>query len=404
MERLISLLGLFVMIGLAWLMSSHRWKVNWRLVGSGLFLLFALALVFLKTAIGRSVFSQIGDLFKELLSFVDAGAGFVFGPRFSEFQFAFKVLPTIIFFSSLMAVLYHLGVMQWIVTWMSRGMQWTLGTSGAETLAAAANVFVGHTEAPLVVRPYLARMTLSELNAMMVGGFATISGGLLAAYVEMGIDAGHLVTASVISAPAGLLIAKILQPETKVPETLGRVDVRIPRQSVNMIGAAAHGAGEGLKLALNVAAMLLAFLALIAMVDALVGWIGSWFAQEWSLALGLGYAFSPLAWVMGIPIEDCRPAGELLGLKLVANEFIAYERMGTWLEPGSEVQISERTQTILTYALSGFSNFGAIGIQIAGIGGLAPERSSDLARLGLRAMLGGALACCMTACVAGMLI
>jgi CNT family concentrative nucleoside transporter len=271
-------------------------------------------------------------------------------------------------------------------------------------LAATANVFVGHTEAPLVVRPYLARMTTSELNAMMVGGFSTISGGLLAAYVEMGINAGHLVTASVISAPAGLLIAKILQPEVDTPETLGSVKVAVERKGTNIIEAAALGASEGLKLALNVGAMLLAFLALIAMADALLGWVGAWFGMNWSLALALGYAFAPIAWVMGIPTEDCLHAGELLGLKMVANEFIAYERLGTWLEADSEVQISERTQYILTYALSGFSNFGAIGIQIAGIGGLAPERSSDLARLGLRAMLGGALACCMTACVAGVLI
>ena len=289
-------------------------------------------------------------------------------------------------------------------------MQQTVGVSGAESLSAAANVFVGHTEAPLVIRPYIEKMTASELHAVMVGGFATISGGLLAAYAGMGISAGHLVTASVISAPAALLISKILQPETETPQTMGSVEIQVPRKGVNVIEAAAIGATDGMKLALNVAAMLLAFLALIAMMDGAVGGLG-WLlgfrdasgATTWSLATGLGYAFAPLAWLMGIESSDCLRAGELLGLKTVANEFIAYEQLGRWLHPDSEVQLSERSVRILTYALSGFANFGAIGIQIGGIGGIAPNRRADLARFGLRAMVGGALACCMTACIAGVL-
>ncbi|HRX78723.1 MAG TPA: nucleoside transporter C-terminal domain-containing protein, partial [Pirellulaceae bacterium] len=326
-------------------------------------------------------------------------------------SFAFGVLPTIIVFSSLMSVLYYFGVVQFVVSIMARIMQKTLGVSGAESLSAAANVFVGHTEAPLVIRPYLDDMTQSELNAVMIGGFATISGGLLAAYAGMGIDAGHLVTASVISAPAALLIAKIMQPETETPHTLGTIKVEVPRQGVNAIEAAAIGATDGMKLAINVAAMLIAFLALIAMLDAaiaLTGWAIGFRTSDgestWSLATVLGYSFAPIAWLMGIERGDCLQAGQLLGLKTVANEFIAYQQLGEWTSASSTADLSPRTVKIMTYALSGFSNFGAIGIQIGGIGGLAPSRRSDLARLGLRAMIGGALACCMTACVAGVLI
>jgi CNT family concentrative nucleoside transporter len=315
-----------------------------------------------------------------------------------------------------MSILYYWGLMQLVVKWIAKLMQWTLGTSGAETLSAAANIFVGHTEAPLVVRPYISAMTLSELNAMMVGGFATISGGLLAAYSGMGISPGHLITASVISAPAALLIAKVMQPEVGTPQTRGNVSLDLPRRGVNVIEAAAIGASEGMKLAINVAAMLIAFLALIAMCDAILGWLGdalfgfrdAYGNPTLTLARILGYAFWPLAFLMGIEFDDCLPAGELLGIKMVANEFIAYQRMGEWIahaeqSPATRL-LSERSTAILTYALCGFSNFGAIGIQIGGIGGLAPERRSDLAKLGLRAMLGGTLACCMTACVASTLI
>ncbi len=428
MLQLTSLLGLVVMIGLAWLLSSNRRNIRWRIVVGGLLLQFSLAGLILWTPPGLS--SPVGSwlsggvdvFFQHLELSVAEGSGFLFGmyardgdpelpPPVSLLRsFAFGVLPTIIVFSSLMSVLYYFGVMQAIVTLMARVMQKTLGVSGAESLSAAANVFVGHTEAPLVIRPYIETMTASELHAVMVGGFATISGGLLAAYAGMGINPGHLVTASVISAPAALLISKIMRPELEAPQTMGSVVVDIPRKGVNVIEAAAIGATDGMKLALNVAAMLLAFLALIAMLDGAVGGVG-WMlgcrdasgASTWSLATGLGYAFAPIAWLMGIESHDCRHAGELLGLKTVANEFIAYEQLGRWLRPDSEVQLSPRSVRILTYALSGFANFGAIGIQIGGIGGIAPKRRPDLARFGLRAMIGGALACCMTACVAGML-
>lgn len=414
MERLISLLGLFTMIGFAWLMSSQRRRFQVRVVLGGLLLQFGLALLILRTRPGQLVFDRIGKFFERLLEFVDAGSMFVFGEQFEEHAFAFKVLPTIIFFSALMSALYHLGIVQKIVMAFAWLMQQTLRTSGAETLAAAANVFVGQTEAPLVIRPYVATMTQSELMSLMVGGFATVAGGVLAAYVDLGINAGHLVTASVISAPAALLIAKIMQPEVDRPKTLGRVDVHVPQTSANLIEAVSIGAADGLKLALNVAAMLIAFLALLAMMDAGLGIVGrvtghllgyeNWQDWNWSLAAIFGYVFAPFAWLMGIEWNDCLPAGQLLGEKIVMTEFVAYGHLSQWLKEGSDVSLSPRSVVILTYALCGFANFGSIGIQIGGIGGIAPDRRTDLAKLGLRAMIGGTLAAFMTACVAGILV
>lgn len=412
MERTISLLGYFALILLAWGMSSRRWQFPWRIVLAGTALQFVLAVVTLKTRPGLLFFDAVGKFFDQMLTFTDAGSKFVFGEAFQEHFFAFKVLPTIIFFSCFMSVLYYLGLMQLVVRAMAWAMQRTLGTSGAETLSAAANVFLGQTEAPLVIKPYLPGMTVSELNAVMIGGFANISGGVLAAFVGMGIDAGHLVTASVISAPASLLIAKIIEPETGTPQTLGSVKMVVPPMGANLIEAAAIGTIDGLKLALNVAAMLIAFMALIALGDFCVQWVGDqvafyagWkWADTWSLKNALATAFAPLAWLLGIPWQDCGHAGELLGIKMFANEFVAYEQLSQWLKPGSPVQLTARAATILTYALCGFSNFASIGIQIGGLGGLAPERQSDLARLGLRAMLGGTLATLMTATIAGVLL
>jgi CNT family concentrative nucleoside transporter len=415
--QLISFFGLLVMMALAWLMSSHKRRVSPRVVIGGLFLQFAFAVLILRTKQGNYLFQQLGAVFTRLLEFVNAGSVFVFGEKYQDYYFAFKVLPTIIFFSSLMSILYYFGVMQWIVKWMARLMQLALGTSGAETLSAAANIFVGQTEAPLVIRPYVETMTRSELMVVMVGGFATIAGGVLAVYVSAGIDAVHLLTASVISAPAALLIAKILQPETEQPKTMGKVQVDAPSEAVNAIHAASIGAADGAKLAINVAAMLIAFLALIAMLNFGIEGAGDWlhgrwvFRRDWVLNTGwwslpvlLGYAFAPLAWVMGVESGDCVKVGELLGLRMVGNELIAYEQMGEWLKSESGPRLSERSQMIATYALCGFANFGSIGIQIGGIGPLAPSRQGDLARLGLRAMLGGLLACYMTACVAGILV
>jgi CNT family concentrative nucleoside transporter len=404
MERLVSLLGLLVMVGLAWLMSDHRRRVSFRVVAGGLLLQFIFALLVLKTTPGRALFEQIGDLFTVLLSYVDAGSEFVFGERFREFFFAFKVLPTIIFFSSLMAVLYYLRVMQLVVVGFGWLMQRTLGTTGPESLAAAANIFLGQTEAPLVVKPYVPTMTRSELMATMVPGFASTAGGVLAAYVSMGIDAGHLVAASVMSAPAGLLIAKVLTPETEATLAPEHVVLRTEDAGENLIEAAAIGAADGMKLAINVAAMLIAFLALIALCDGIFGFVGHRFGYEWSLSGLLSYVFAPIALVMGVEWADCLKVGELLGVRMVTNELVAYEQMAEWTKGGSTAVLSERSQVILTYALCGFANFSSIGIQIAGIGGMAPTRRTDLAQLGMRAMLGGTLACFMTACVAGILI
>ena len=411
MERIISFVGLFAMIGIAWLMSSDRKRLNFRIVGGGLLLQFIFALLILKTSFGREQFDKFDGFFRNLMGYVDVGSSFMFNvyPRpgdeglpstFTLLRtFAFGVLPTIIFFSSLMSVLYYLGVMQFIIKGLAVVMQRTLGTSGAESLSAAANIFVGQTEAPLVVRPYVTKMTRSELMSVMVGGFSTIAGGVMAAYVGMGINAGHLLTASVISAPAALLIAKVLQPEVDAPETLGEVRTDTERPGSNLVEAAAIGATDGMKLALNVCAMLIAFIALLAMCNAFVGWIGSFFNAKLSIELLLGYLFWPIAWLMGIESSDCMKSGELLGLKLVATEFVAYDQLAA-----AKGQLSERTVIIMTYALSGFANFGSVGIQIGGIGAMAPERRSDLAKLGMRAMFGGMLACCMTACIAGILL
>jgi CNT family concentrative nucleoside transporter len=419
--RAISFCGLFVMVGLAWLMSSHKRVINIRVIVVGILLQFVLAILMLRTTPGVELFNAINYGFELLQTFVDVGTRFVFGidrsfetktvaDRFFR-SFAFAVIPTIIVFASLMSVLYYLGIMQYIVEGLAWVMQRAMGVSGAESLSTAANIFVGQTEAPLVIRPYLNSLTLSELHAVMVGGFATIAGGVMAAYVGMGVNAGHLVTASVIAAPATLLIAKVIVPETEKPVTMGSVRVEPPQQGQNVIEAAAIGAADGMKLAINVVAMLIAFLALIELLNALVvglGWL-LMFRDEsghstWSLASAFGYLFSPIAFLMGIESSDCLRAGELLGIKTVANEFVAYRKLGDWMAPESTVKLSARTVTLITYALCGFANFGSIGIQIAGIGGLAPERQPDLARLGLRAMLGGALANCMTACVVGVVM
>ncbi len=410
MERLISLLGLVVMMGLAWAMSEHKKQVNLRVVWGGLLLQLVLAVFILKTSIGAAIFQSIGDFFTATLGFVDAGTSLVFGEEYLHHFFAFKVLPTIIFFSSLMSILYYLGIIQKVVEAFAYVMQRTLGTSGSETLAAAANIFVGQTEAPLMVRPYISSMTKSELMALMVGGFATIAGGVLVAYVGMGIDAGHLVAASVISAPAALLISKLMIPETEQSMTKGHVELSVDEKHVNVVDAATKGALDGMKLTLNVVAMLIAFLALVALVDAVLGLIGEWtgalfgYNWHWSLAALFGYVFAPFAFLLGIPWSDCFYAGELLGKKMVLNEFIAYAQMMEWSQPDSGVVLSERSTLILTYALCGFANFGSVGIQIGGIGGIAPERRAELAILGIRAMIGGTLAMMMTACVAGILI
>ncbi len=417
------LFGLAVLIGIAWLFSNNKRRVDWKLVGIGIALQLLVASLVLLTPWGASIFDGLSGGFVRLLGFTTEGARFIFGdftdPAKFGFVFAFQVLPTIIFFASFMSVMYHLGVMQKIVGGMTWVITRLMRVSGAETLSVTANAFIGQTEAPLVVKPYIASMTTSELLTLMVGGMATIAGGVLGAYVlllggsdpvQQAFYAKHLITASIMAAPATLVIAKILIPETEVPLTLGKVRVEVEKETTNVIDAAAAGAADGLKLALNVGAMLLAFIALIALVNAPLVWLGELTGLE--AALGrptdlsamLGYLLAPLAWVIGVPWQDANVVGGLIGTKVVLNEFVAYVQLGDILRGGVEgVTLTDQGRLIATYALCGFANFSSIAIQIGGIGGIAPQRRADLARLGLRAVLGGSIATLMTATIAGVL-
>ena len=435
-ERLRSVAGLFVLGFLAWLLSTNRRAVPWRVVLWGLALQLLFAVFILKTPVGTTVFDGLNSVVLGLLGAMEEGARFIFGNLVHNLIpvgdgtagtegpfaagepvanagafFAFYVLPTIIFFSSLMTLLYHLGVMQALVKGVAWVMQRTMRTSGAETLSAAGNIFVGQTEAPLLVKPFVEDMTESELMAVMTGGFATVAGGVLAAYVGMLVGvfpdiAGHLMAASVMSAPAALVVAKLMVPETEHARTADTLDVSVERPDVNMIEAASRGASEGLHLALNVGAMLLAFVALVTLVNALLGWGGGLVgAPDVTLEAILGVVLAPLAWIMGVPWADAATVGSLMGVKTVLNEFLAYLQLsGILTDPAAATTLQPRSAIIATYALSGFANFSSIAIQIGGISGIAPSRRKDLARLGLRAMIGGSLAAFMTATVAGMLL
>ncbi len=437
LERLRSLLGLLVLGMVAWGLSTDRSRIPWRVVAWGVALQFAFALFILKTPLGADVFDVMGVAVVRLLGFTLDGAAFIFGNLVYDtvpvgtqvvgqggFEalpgqvartgatIAFNVLPTIIFFSALMTVLYHLGVMQLLVKAAAWIMQKTMGTSGAETLSAAGNIFIGQTEAPLLVKPFIESMTESELMSVMTAGFATVAGGVLAAYVGMMVGyfpdiAGHLIAASVMSAPAALVVAKIMLPEKDIPQTSGELSITVERPDVNVIDAAARGASEGLNLALNVGAMLLAFVALIQLANGMLGWVGGFFGYgDLTFEAILGGALAPLAWLMGVPWSDAPAVGSLLGVKTVLNEFVAYLQLAGMLEggvPGGGA-LDPRSVIIATYALSGFANFGSIAIQIGGIGGIAPSRRHDLSRLGLRAMIGGSIAAFMTATVAGMIL
>jgi len=399
MERLMSLVGLVVILGLAWAMSEKRWRVNVRLVASGVGLQVVLALFLLWTGPGQTVFQAARDFINRLIGFSDVGAAFVFGENFREHFFAFSVLPTIIFVSSATAVLFHLGILQWAVKIMAWVMVRVMDTSGTESLAAGAEVFVGMTESPLVIRPYLDSMTRSELMAMMTAGMGTVAGGVMAAYVGMGIDAGHLMTASLMAAPGSLVIAKIMVPETEVSLTKGTVRVEIPRQDVNVLDAACRGASDGVRLALNVAGMLIAFYGLVAGLNWSLSLLGNLGSEPLSLERMLSWIFTPMAAVLGVPWQDASQVGALLGKKIVLNEMLAYQDL-----LALRSSLSPRSFTIATYALCGFANFASVAIQIGGVGGLAPSRRKDFAQLGLRAMIGGALATFMTAAIAGLLI
>lgn len=402
MERLIALLGLGVFIGFAYLTSVNRRAVRWQPVLWGLALQLIFALFILRTPLGLGLFQWLGNAVSTFLDFSDAGAAFIFGENFKDFFFAFKVLPTIIFFSAVISMFYHFGILQWVVGGVAWVMRRTMKTSGSETLSAAGNIFVGQTEAPLLIKPFVATMTISELHAVMTGGFATIAGGVLAAYVSFGVPPEHLIAASVMSAPAALAISKLMFPETEESSTQGEVKIEVEKTSANVIDAIATGTLDGLKLALNIGAMIIAFLGILAAFNALLGLIGGFFGYpEFSLEIILAALLSPVAWLMGVPWADCAAVGTLLGKKTILNEFIAYLDLQTLIE---EDTISARSIIIATYALCGFANVGSIGIQIGGIGGIAPNRQADLAKIGVRAMVAGTLACFMTACIAGILL
>ena len=401
MERLLSLVGLVVILGVAYLFSTDRKAIRGKTVLWGLVLQLVFALFVLKTSVGQTVFAWLGDKINRLLQFSFVGSEFVFGKLGMPggggdnigFIFAFQVLPTIVFIAALFAVLYYLGVMQLVVKLFAQVMTRLMGASGAESLNVAASVFMGQTEAPLTIRPYLNNMTRSELMTVMTSGMAHISGGIMGAYIAFGVEAKHLLAAVIMTAPGTILLAKMLVPETEQPETAGTVRLVVPRTDANVIGAAARGTGEGLSLALNVGAMLISFLALVALVNALLGIVGL------RLETLLGYVFGPMALIMGVPAKDALTVGNLLGTRMVLNELIAYSQLGPL-----KSSLDPRSFTIATYALCGFANFGSIGIQIGGIGALAPERRNDLARLGLRALLAGTFANFMTACIAGLLL
>jgi len=405
MERLLPLVGMACILGIAYALSTDRKAIRFKTVAWGLGLQFALALFVLKSDVGRNVFEWLGHKVERVLQFAFEGSKLVFGSLGQKgggpvgFVFAFQVLPTIIFIAALFAILYYLGVMQVVVKLFARVMTRLMGASGAESLNVAASIFMGQTEAPLTVRPFLNKMTQSELMCVMTSGMAHVSGGIMGAYILFGIEAKHLLAAVIMTAPGTILLAKMFVPETGTPETAGTVKLEIPRTDANLIGAAARGTSEGLQLALNVAAMLISFLALVALFNAILTKLGMLFGVPLSMERILGWFFMPLATAMGVPLKDASVVGGLLGTRMVLNELIAYQQLGQL-----KAMLDPKSVIIATYALCGFANFSSIGIQIGGIGALAPERKDDLARLGPRALLAGTFANFMTACIAGMLL
>jgi concentrative nucleoside transporter, CNT family len=412
LPRLQPFVGLLVIMSIAYAFSTNRRAIDRRTVAWGLSLQVVFALIVLKTTAGQRVFQALGAGMNRLLDFAFVGSSMVFGPLGSKevwpqimtkvlgeegarwgVVFAFQVLPTIIYIAALFAILYYFGIMQLVVRLFAVMMHRVMKASGAESLNVAASIFMGQTEAPLTIRPYLPRMTESELMTVMTSGMAHISGGIMAAYILFGIEAQHLLTAVIMTAPGTLMMAKIFVPETEIPETMGTVKLQVRTTDVNVIDAAGRGTGEGLHLALNVGAMLISFLALVALVNAILGLAGL------SLQQIFGWVFAPVAWAMGVPWRDAPVIGNLLGTRMAVNEFVAYSQLGPM-----KGQLDPRSFTIATFALCGFANFSSIGIQIGGIGALAPSRRHDLARLGLRAMFAGTLANFITATIAGFLL
>ncbi|MEX0723970.1 MAG: nucleoside transporter C-terminal domain-containing protein [Gracilimonas sp.] len=441
MDIIRGLIGMVAILGLAYIFSNNRKNINWKLVGIGIGFQFILAIFILKADFLAGVwgplgwpvllFQEVASFFVVVLNYTTEGASFIFGrlgqgpehPESLGVFFAFQVLPTIVFFASLTAILYHYGILQFVVKVVSKGMQKLLGTSGAETLSVVSNIFVGQTEAPLVIKPFIEKMTKSELMVVMTGGMATIAGGVMAAYVAMlgtpfaeanGLEiavaqqlfAERLLGASLMAAPAALVIAKILYPEDGEPVTKGDVSMHVEQTDANGIDAAATGAGVGLKLALNVGAMLLAFIALLAMFNGILGWgsdltgITSLLGESLTIEMILGWIFAPIAWLIGVPWVDAVNMGSLLGTKIVLNEFVAYLKLA---EEVGAANLTPKTIAMATFALCGFANFSSIAIQIGGIGGIAPSRKSELAKFGIKAVFAGTLANLMTATFAGML-
>src|SRR3569833_3196318 len=406
MGRMTGLLGIAGILALAWILSRHRKAILLRVLLWGLGLQLAFSVVVLRTGFGR-VFEALSQAIAAMFGYTEAGAAFVFGDTLGRSSgslgtiFAFQVLPIIIFTASFFSILYYLGIMQRVVKVFAIGMQRVMGASGAESLNVAASIFMGQTEAPLTIRPFLDGMTQSELFTVMTSGMAHVSGAMMAAYVMLGhVEIRHLLTAVIMTAPATIMLAKMLEPEVDVPVTAGKVEIQVEKTAVNLIDAAAQGAGDGLHLVLNIAAMLIAFLALIAMLNGgfgkMHGWL-PWFPE--ALQQVLGGSFAPVAWLLGVPWRDCASIGQLLGERLVTNELIAFIDLGK-----IRARLDPHSFTIATYALCGFANFSSIAIQLGGIGALAPARKHDLARMGMRAVLAGTMANFMSACIAGMLI
>src|SRR6266704_6725887 len=405
-QRRTGIFGIALILGLGVSLSRNRGAISPRVVAWGVGLQLAFAIFVLRVPLGQTLFGALGDAVKKILSFSYVGSEFVFGEIGKQHSslgliFAFQVLPAIIFVSALFAILYYLGVMQLVVKAFAIVMNKVMGASGAESLNVAASICMGQTEAPLTIRPFLPRMTRSELMTVMTAGMAHVSGSIMAAYIAFGIEARHLLTAVIMTAPGTIMMAKILEPETETPETRGGVKIEIPRTDVNVVDAAARGTSEGLSLMLNVIAMLGSFVALIYLVDGGFGWVHghvfAWFPEK--VETVLGWLFSPIAWVMGVPWHDAGTIGGLLGTRMVLNEFIAYAQLGPL-----RGQLDPVSFTIATFALCGFANISSVGIQIGGIGALAPDRKHDLARLGFRAMIAGTLANFLSATLAGMLL
>jgi CNT family concentrative nucleoside transporter len=403
MGRFTGFLGIFAILIIAYIFSTNRRRISIKTVAWGLGLQFAFALLVLKTPAGQATFRWIGEKITQLLGFARFGSSFVFGelgtPGNTVATFAFQVLPTIIFIAALFAILYYLGIMQLLVLGFAKVMTRFMGASGAESLNVAASIFMGQTEAPLTIRPFLSSMTRSELMTVMTSGMAHISGGMMAAYIAFGVEAKHLLTAVIMTAPGTIMMAKMFVPETEVPKTGGDVTLKIERTDVNIIDAAARGTSEGFHLALNVGAMLIAFLALIALANAILGFVPIGGGEHLSLQWIFSRIAAPLAWLMGVPWKDSFAVGNLLGTRLVLNELIAYSQLGPL-----QASLEPRSFVIATFALCGFANLSSIAIQIGGIGSLAPERKHDLALLGFRAVAAGTLANFLSACIAGMLL